>query len=97
VKTTSRLLAPCVIVLARNDSMPFAFTQHEIENQIREEFRAAFDELERASGRDKAEATERLNQATRRLYDFVGYRKLPQDSQFERYSRQPHDPVNGRS
>jgi hypothetical protein len=54
--------------------MPARFTQHEIEKQIREEFQAAFDELERASQEEKADATDRLNRATRRLYDFVGDR-----------------------
>ena len=63
--------------------MPSRFTQHEIEKQIREEFRAAFDELERASQEEKADAADRLRQATRRLYDFVGSRKLPQGSRFK--------------
>jgi hypothetical protein len=64
--------------------MPSVFTQLEIEKQIREEFQAAFEELERASGEKRAEASERLNRATRRLYDFVGNRKLRDDSQFRR-------------
>jgi hypothetical protein len=63
--------------------MPSRFTQHEIEKQIREEFQAAFYELDRASQEEKADATDRLNRATRRLYDFVGNRKLPQDSRFK--------------
>ena len=63
--------------------MPSRFTQHEIEKQIREEFQAAFDELERASQKERADAADRLNRATRRLYDFVENRKLPQDSRFK--------------
>jgi hypothetical protein len=63
--------------------MPSRFTPHEIEKQIREEFQAAFDELERASQEEKADAADRLRQATRRLYDFVGSRKLPQGSRFK--------------
>ena len=63
--------------------MPSRFTQNEIEKQIREEFQAAFDELERVPQDEKADATDRLNRATRRLYDFVGNRKLPQDSRFK--------------
>ena len=63
--------------------MPSRFTQHETEKQIREEFRAAFDELERASQEEKADATDRLNRATRRLYDFVGNRMLRQGSRFK--------------
>jgi hypothetical protein len=59
------------------------FTQREIERQIREEFQAAFDELERASQEKKADAADRLNRATRRLYDFVGKRKLPKDSRLK--------------
>jgi len=69
--------------------MPSRFTQHEIEKQIREEFQAAFDELERASQEEKADATDRLNRATRRLYDVVGNSKLPQDSQFKTFGLNP--------
>jgi hypothetical protein len=60
--------------------MPSRFTQHETEKQIREEFRAAFDELERASQEEKADAADRLKRATRKLYDFVKIRKPSQDS-----------------
>jgi hypothetical protein len=63
--------------------MPSHFAQRQIERQIREDFQAAFDELERASQEQKADATDRLNRATRRLYDFVGNRKLRQDSRFK--------------
>jgi hypothetical protein len=63
--------------------MPSRFTQHETERQIREEFQAAFDELERASQEEKSDAADRLKRATRRLYDFVENRKLPQDSRFK--------------
>lgn len=52
---------------------------HEVEERIRKEFRAAFDELERAPEKEKAEAAARLNRAVRRLYDFVGSSKMPQD------------------
>lgn len=55
--------------------------QHEIEERIRTEFRAAINDMERASGKDKADATARLNRAMRRLYDFVGYGKVPVDLQ----------------
>jgi hypothetical protein len=63
--------------------MPSRFTQHETEKQIREEFRATFDELERASQEEKADAADCLKRATRRLYDFARNRKLPQDSRLK--------------
>jgi len=46
--------------------------RHTIEEQIRKEFRDAFDELERTPEKEKAEATARLHRAVRRLYDVVG-------------------------
>lgn len=55
-----------------------------IEEYIRGEFRVAFDEWEHAHGKEKEAAVERLNRATRTLYDFVGYDKLPPDFQFRR-------------
>lgn len=64
--------------------MLLRFPQRAIEEQIHEEFRAAFDELERASGREKIDAAVRLNRAVRRLYDFVGYDKVSQDLQSKR-------------
>ena len=51
---------------------------------IRAEFRAAFDKLEHAHGEEKEAAAERLNRATRALYDFVGYDKVPPVFQFRR-------------
>ena len=58
--------------------------QREIEKQIHKEFQAAFDELERASEQEKINATARLNWAVRRLFDFVGYGRVPMDLQFKR-------------
>jgi hypothetical protein len=65
--------------------MPSDFTLHEMEEQIRNEFQFALDELEVASGEENAEATDRLNRATRRLYDFVGSGKVPQDLPLKRF------------
>jgi hypothetical protein len=59
--------------------MPPVIPQNEIEEQIREEFRTAFDEWERAPENEKEAAGERLDRAIRRLYDFVGCGKVPQD------------------
>lgn len=56
----------------------------EIEEHIRKEFQAAVDELERAASNQKVHAAARLKRAMRRLYDFVGYGKIPQDLQFRR-------------
>lgn len=47
------------------------------EDRIRDEMAAAFAELEQAPPEAKPAATSRLNQAVRRLHDFVGYGKLP--------------------
>ena len=44
---------------------------------------AACDELERACDKEKASAAARLNPAMRRLYDFVGHGKIPQDLQWK--------------
>jgi hypothetical protein len=63
--------------------MPFGFPHRAIEEQIHKEFQAAFAELERASGQEKVDATTRLNRAVRRLFDFVGYGKVPQDLRFK--------------
>jgi hypothetical protein len=64
--------------------MPFSFCQRAIEERIDKEFQAAFDELQRASGQEKVDATARLNRAVRALFDFVGYGKVPTDSQLKR-------------
>jgi len=56
--------------------------ESEIEEHIRKDFQAAFDEHERAPGNQKADAAVRLNRAMRRLYDFVGYGKVPPDLDF---------------
>ncbi len=56
----------------------------EIEEHIRKEFQAALDELERAGTNQKVHAAARVKWAIRRLYDFVGYGKTPQDLQFKR-------------
>jgi hypothetical protein len=56
----------------------------EIEEHIRKEFQAAFDEMERAAGNQKVLAAARLKVAMRRLYDFGGHGKTPQDLQFKR-------------
>ena len=56
--------------------MAVDFPEHELEERVRKEFRAAIDEMERASGKEKAEATARLNRATRRLYDLVAHGKV---------------------
>jgi hypothetical protein len=61
--------------------MPLRFPQREIEEQIHKEFRDAFDELERASGQQRIDAVARLNRAVRKLFDFVGYGKMPMDLQ----------------
>jgi len=68
----------------RLDSVAFGVPQSAIEKQIHKEFQDAFDALERASGQGKVEATARLNRAVRRLFDFVGYGKVPTDSQLKR-------------
>ena len=52
--------------------------EYDIEVRIRREFQTALDELERASDERKADAIARLNHATRRLYDFLAYGKLPE-------------------
>jgi len=64
--------------------MPSSIPQHEIEERIRQEFQAAFDELERACDKEKAGAAAHLNRAMRRLYDFVGHGEVPQDLQRKR-------------
>jgi hypothetical protein len=64
--------------------MPFRFPRREIEEQIHKEFQDAFDELERASRHHRIDAVARLNRAVRRLFDFVGYGKMPMDLQFKR-------------
>jgi hypothetical protein len=46
-------------------AVPFRFPQRAIEEQV-QEFQAAFDELERASGQEKVDATAPLNRAVRR-------------------------------
>ena len=61
----------------RLDPVAFGVPQSAIEKQIHKEFQAAFDEFERASGQAKVTATSRLNRAVRRLFDFVGYGKVP--------------------
>ena len=68
----------------RLDSVAFGVPQSAIEKQIHKEFQDAFDALERASGQGQVEATARLNRAVRRLFDFVGYGKVPTDLQFKR-------------
>jgi hypothetical protein len=67
----------------RLDSVAFGVPQRASEEQIHKEFQDAFDELERASGQEKVDATARLNLAVRRLFDFVGYGKVPTDLQFK--------------
>jgi hypothetical protein len=64
--------------------MPSVVPRHEIEDHIRREFRAAFEELERAEEKQKADAAARLNRAVRRLYDFIGSGKVPQDFSLRR-------------
>jgi hypothetical protein len=64
--------------------MSFDSPQRAIEEQIHKEFQDAFDEFERASGHAKVAATARLNRAVRRLFDFVGYGRVPTDSQLKR-------------
>ena len=66
--------------------MPSVVPQHEIGEKIRKEFRAAFDELERAPEEEKAQAAARLNLAVRRLYDFVESGKLPRELSFGRFA-----------
>lgn len=58
--------------------------QHEVEERIRADFRTALDELQRAPIAQRPDAAERLNCAMRRLYDFVGYGKVPADLQLTR-------------
>jgi hypothetical protein len=62
----------------------FGIPQSAIEEQIHKDFQDAFDELERASGQEKVDATARLNRVVRRLFDLVGYGKVPQDCRFKR-------------
>lgn len=59
--------------------IPPVISQNEIEEQIRKDFGIAFDEWKRAPEKEKADAAARLDRAIRRLYDFVGYGKVPQD------------------
>jgi hypothetical protein len=68
----------------RLDSVAFDIPQSAIEEQIHKEFQDAFDGLERASRQERLDATARLNRAVRRLFDFVGYGKVPTDLQFKR-------------
>jgi hypothetical protein len=49
----------------------------ELGERIRGEFLAAFAGLKQASAKEEANAHSRLNRGVRRLYDFVGYGKLP--------------------
>jgi len=57
--------------------MQVATDRAAIEDQIRFEFEAAFDALERAPDEEKPRAASRLNRAVRRLYDLIGYGKMP--------------------
>jgi len=62
--------------------------KQEIAEYIRGEFRAALDELEHAAhAKEKEAAAARLNRATRTLYDFVGYDRVPPDFLFRRSAR----------
>jgi hypothetical protein len=61
--------------------MTCIFSPQIIKEQVHNEFRAAFDELERASGKEKEAAAARLNRAVRRSYNFVGYGKVPEELQ----------------
>jgi hypothetical protein len=63
--------------------MPFTFSTQVIEEQIHKEFRAAFDETGSSHRKEKDAATARLNRAVRRLYDYVGYGKVPQELHFK--------------
>jgi hypothetical protein len=68
----------------RLETVAFGVPQRAIEKQIHKEFQDAFDALERASGQEQVDAIARLNRAVRKLYDFVGYGKMPHDLQFKR-------------
>lgn len=57
----------------------------QIEENIRKEFRAAFNEMQGAQTNQKAEAETRLNRAVRTLYDFVAHGKTPRDLPFRRF------------
>jgi hypothetical protein len=48
-----------------------------VEDQIRSEFQEAFNALEEAPEEEKPRAASRLNRAVRRLYDLIGYGKIP--------------------
>ena len=52
----------------------------EVENRIHEEMRVAFDRWEQASADQKPEASARLNQTVRQLYDFVVRGRVPQSA-----------------
>ncbi|HEY1241321.1 MAG TPA: hypothetical protein VGF16_12235 [Bryobacteraceae bacterium] len=52
-----------------------------IEERLRYELDEAFTAVERADEEQEARARTRLNRAVRRLYDFIGYGKIPQDWQ----------------
>jgi hypothetical protein len=56
--------------------------EQEIGEYIREDFQAAFDEWEQAHGKEKEAAAARLSRATRTLYDYVAYERVPPDFQF---------------
>lgn len=49
-----------------------------LEERIRADFEAAFAALENAPLEEKPIKEERLNRAVRRLYDLVGYGRVPE-------------------
>ena len=67
------------------DVRMFLLPKQEIGDYIRGEFRTALDEVEHAAhDQEREAAAARLSRATRNLYDFVGYDKVPPDFQFKR-------------
>jgi hypothetical protein len=68
----------------RLDSVAFGVPQRAVEEQIHKEFQDAFDGFEKASGQDQVDARAPLNRGVRRLFNFVGCSKVPNDLQFKR-------------
>lgn len=65
------------LVASGNYLMAPAMDRTAIEERIRSEFEAAVAAVENAPPAHKAHEEKRLNRAVRRVYDLIGYGKLP--------------------
>lgn len=72
---------PCAMLVIRSTFMGALSEKWKLDDRIRGEFLAASAGLKQASAEDEANAHSRLHRAVRRLYDFVGYGKLPSESE----------------